>query len=81
MKDGDSLPLANGCGVGCSCNKESQQPDYRSATVEVFVEQFSNALESYLNSLLGKEEKQHVEDLAANASAFAEAFMHITFNF
>jgi len=47
------------------------------ATPEKFVEQYSFALRDYLERTMGTGES-HLEDLGANASAFAEAFACIS---
>jgi len=50
--------------------------DGRYATPEDFVIHYSNALQTYLESSLGKGES-HLEDLVADTKAFSEAFLAI----
>jgi len=59
---------------------KKSEDDSKYSTPDVFVQQYSKALEDYLVATAGKGET-HLHDFAASTAQFSEAFWHIVTNF
>jgi hypothetical protein len=76
MMERETLPMANSCGENCACGIKGEKHQWTEGwnllSNKEFVNKYAQGLLEYLNRTIG-ERDNHVVDLMAHASTYAEA--------